>query len=509
MLLLIILLGWALVLSRLGERSLWADEGATAYQAQKPYTLAQVASLHKEYSFLHLPLMMVVVRLSHHELALRLPSAAAAVLTLPVVYALGRRLFDQVTGLSAAFLLATSFFAIKYAQEARVYALVGLFACLSLLFLLLALAQERWFWWAGFVTSTALLLYAHLLAWFVVGAGVLWAILMLLWRSRTQRRFDARFPWLLASLLAIALLYWPLIRPLLDAWRRYGPSGTLVQHAGLPTFQLSPKFLATTVMVFGPQAYDWRFYLFGVSIVLGLVSLVVRRKWATLLLIALWFGLPLAGLTTISSQHFFDYRYLIFMLPLFLLVTAEGVSGMTSLLAHRRRLSRFPQAHWILGLALTCLLFLPANLPALQNYYRWEKENWRGIAFFVKDHFRSDDALFVAPRFWAYPLLFYQPSLEPYLAGGHSVDQLEDAAQQHAGLWYARFGGPLADPTGEMNAWIDEQQFVLLIDGAACGWGIHVYYRRFDSLAPARQAELLRAAATFCPSDRRFQPTSE
>jgi hypothetical protein len=262
-------------------------------------------------------------------------------------------------------------------------------------------------------------------------------------------------------------------------------------------------------MVFGPQAYDWRFYLFAASLVLGLVSLAVRKKWSTLFLITLWFSLPLAGLTIVSSQHFFDYRYLIFMLPLFLLVTAEGVTGITSLLAHRRRLSRFPQTHWILELALTCLLFLPANLPALQNYYRWEKENWRGIAFFVKDHFRSDETLFVAPRFWAYPLLFYQPSLEPYLAGGHSLDQLKDTAQQHTGVWYIRLGAPLADPTGEIDAWIDEQQFVSLIDGAACGWGIHVYYRRFDALASARQAELLRAAAVFCPTDPRFQLPSQ
>jgi len=56
-----------------------------------------------------------------------------------------------------------------------------------------------------------------------------------------------------------------------------------------------------------------------------------------------------------------------------------------------------------------------------------------------------------------------------------------------------------------LSAWIAGQGFELLIDGGACGYGIHVYYRRFDETAPARQADMLRQAAAFCPTDARFQ----
>ena len=510
LLLLVILLGWALALSRLGERSLWADEGATAYQAQKSSSLAQVANwlkYHSDYSYLHLPLMMVTVRLSHHEMALRLPSAAAAVLALPVVYALGRRLFGQVAGLVASFLLAISPFALRYAQEARVYALFELLACLSLLFLLQVLERRGWLWWLGFVVTTALLLYTHLFAWFVVGAESLWATVVLIRKSCARRRLDLRLPWLAACLLAIAALYWPLIEPLLAFWQQYGSSGSASQHAGLPTFQLSLGFFAVVAGVFGAQAPDlgWQFYLFVGSILLGVISLLLRKKWGTLFLIALWFGLPMAALAIISSQHFFDFRYLIFLLPLFLLLTAAGVTAVTSVLTKSRWLSRFPQAHSILGLGLACLLFVPANLPALREYSHWEKENWRGIGFFVRDYLQPDEAIFVVPHFWAFPLLFYQPSLEPHLAGGESVEQLRNVAQQHAGIWYLRFGGPLADPTGEITDWITEQEFELLVDVWACGHGILVYYRRFDDLTEMRHAELLRAAAEFCPTDPRFK----
>ncbi len=501
----VILLGWALALVQLGKPSLWADEGATAYQAQQAYSIARLANLHKDYSFLHLSLMTGIVRLSRHEMALRFPSAVAAVLTLPVVYVLGRRLFDQMTGLLAAFLLSISPFAIGYAQEARVYALFELLACLSLLFLLLALAHNRWPWWVGFVISTALLLYAHLMAWFVVGAELLFAFILLTRKTVTSKRLDSRLPWLAASLGAVLVLYLPLARPLLIFWQQFGPGDSSPEIAGLRPFQLSPAFFIHMGAVFGARAYGWQLYLFGGSILLGFVSLVIRKRWEALLLIALWFAVPLSVLSLLRSQHFFEYRYLIFMLPLFLLMTAEGVASITALISRSRWLSRFTQAHLILGLGLACLLFMPAHWPALQGHYQWEKENWRGIGHFVGEYHQSDEAILVAPRFWAFPLLFYQPSLESYLVDGNSVDQLLAAAQQKAGTWYLRFAAPFADPTGKLTAWIKEQQFQLLIDGRTCGRGIYVYYRRFDDLASARQAELLRHAAAFCPTDPRFQ----
>lgn len=500
-----LLAGWGLALDRLGERSLWADEGATAYQALHTSSLASALDLHKEYHALHLATMMAVVRWSQSEFALRLPSAMAAVLALAAVYATGCRLLGRPTGLAAAWLLAISPFVIGYAQEARVYAQLMMLTCLSLLLLLLALARRRWYRWAGYVLSSALLLYTHFFAWFAVAAQVLFSLGVLLWQTGKQRKLDDRLPWLAGSLLLVAVLYLPLVGPLLAFLRQFGPDAGAAPARSLAPFHFSWRLFRDLAAVYGPRTYGWQEYLFGAGFVLGMLSLALRRKWRVLWLITLWFAVPLAVLAAASSRHFFDYRYLIFFIPIFLLVIAEGLASVALGLARiggRRRDSRLH----LLAAGLAAMLFVPANLPALRAHRAWEKENWREIGAFVHDHLLADEAVYVTPALWAKPLLFYQPALEPQtVAGNADLDALQQAADQHAGLWYVRWAGALADPSGRLTAWIDEQEFELLIDAGACGYGIHVYYRRFDGQAAARQTELLRQAAAFCPTDPRFE----
>lgn len=503
----VLLLGWGLALARLGERSLWADEGATAYQALHTPNLATALDLHKEYHALHLLTAMAVVRWSQSEFALRLPSAMAVVLALPLVYVLGRRLLGRPAGLVAALLLAISPFVIDYAQEARVYALFEMLACLALVLLVEALARRRWAWWVGYALGTTLLLYAHFFAWFVVAAQVLSALAVLLWQTGKQRKLDPRLPWLAASLLIVAVLYLPLVKPLLAFVQQFGPGTGSTQATVLAPFRLSPRFLRNLLAIYGPNAYGWQEYLFGASFFLGLVSLALRKKWCTLWLILLWFALPLAVLSAASSRHFFDFRYLIFFVPLFLLLVAEGIAGAALVPARivgQRRASRL---HVLGAVGLAAVLFVPANLPALRTHHTSEKENWRGIGTFVAEHLLPDEAIYVTPGLWAKPLLFYQPALEPQTSAGNAANlaALQRAAARHAGLWYVRYAGALGDPEGKLNAWIAGQGFELLIDGGACGYGIHVYYRRFDGQATTRQTELLRAAAIFCPTDPRFQ----
>jgi uncharacterized membrane protein len=145
-------------------------------------------------------------------------------------------------GLIAAFLLAISPFAVGYAQEARSYAFLEMLSCLSLLLLLLALARRRWYWWLGYVISASLVLYTHFFGWFVFGAEVLFAAILLLWRSLRNRRLDLRILALFASTVAIALLYLPLVPSLLDFVGQYGLGDDGTQLEGLRPFEFSFKF---------------------------------------------------------------------------------------------------------------------------------------------------------------------------------------------------------------------------------------------------------------------------
>jgi mannosyltransferase len=131
------------------------------------------------------------------EWGLRSLSAVAGVATIPVAYLVGRELRGPRAGLLAAALVAVNPMLLWYSQEARAYALLGLFCALSLLFCVRALqgGERRDFtWWGVF---SALALATHYFAVFPLIAEV---VLLL------RRRGRAILPGLWIVGLAIALL---------------------------------------------------------------------------------------------------------------------------------------------------------------------------------------------------------------------------------------------------------------------------------------------------------------
>jgi len=90
------------------------------------------------------------------ELAVRLPSVIASILSIWVFYLLTRKLFSdmRVVNLST-FFFSISALQIYFAQEARMYAFVILFVIMSFYFLLRALDENDWKIWLCYVLSTA------------------------------------------------------------------------------------------------------------------------------------------------------------------------------------------------------------------------------------------------------------------------------------------------------------------------------------------------------------------
>src|SRR5262249_48674674 len=105
-------------------------------------------------------------------------------LTVPVTWAVGRRLFCAPAALLAAALVALSPMALYYSLEARAYATAMFFAIASLLALLRALdAPSRGRWVLYGVLAWAALL-SHYTTVFVIGTQALWA----LWCFPARRR---------------------------------------------------------------------------------------------------------------------------------------------------------------------------------------------------------------------------------------------------------------------------------------------------------------------------------
>lgn len=133
------------------------------------------------------------------EVGLRSLSALAGVATIPVAYFIGRELRGRRTGVLAAALVAVNPMLVWYSQEARAYALLGLFCALSLLFCVRALQADgrderrNSVLWGVF---SALALATHYFAVFPLAAEVLLLL---------RRRGRAILPglWILGSAAAL------------------------------------------------------------------------------------------------------------------------------------------------------------------------------------------------------------------------------------------------------------------------------------------------------------------
>ncbi len=113
---------------------------------------------------------------------LRVMSALFSVCTVPMVYLLGRRMFGPLAGVVAALCQTFSLSSILYAQELRMYSLVGFLTVCSAYFLVRALASSGRWWWAH-AAMNALLMATHMYAiLYVVAVGA-----FLLLRFAAQR----------------------------------------------------------------------------------------------------------------------------------------------------------------------------------------------------------------------------------------------------------------------------------------------------------------------------------
>lgn len=123
----LLFLAFFLRLHQLDAQSLWNDEGNAYVQATRSFgDIATNAARDIHPPGYYWLLAGWRLLLGESEFVLRSLSVFASVLTVAFTYALGRRLFNPAAGIIAAGLVALNTFSIYYAQEARMYALLGL-----------------------------------------------------------------------------------------------------------------------------------------------------------------------------------------------------------------------------------------------------------------------------------------------------------------------------------------------------------------------------------------------
>ena len=176
---------------RLGRLSLWRDEAYTVDAIGRPLPRVFAMLAHTDavngayYVLLHAWAEMA----GTSPAALRLPSLLAMAVAAVVTAAIGRRLArarlpaPALTGVVAGLLFTAAPQVTRYAQDARAYGLVTMWATVATYLLLRALADGRWRWWTAYGAAIIAVGVFNLLAVLLVAAhGVT------VWIARARQR---------------------------------------------------------------------------------------------------------------------------------------------------------------------------------------------------------------------------------------------------------------------------------------------------------------------------------
>jgi mannosyltransferase len=166
---------------RLGSNSLWIDEYATLRISMLPFAdiFAENLSNNSFEPPIYFWLIHGLIRtLGSSEAAIRLPSAIAGSLTIPVVWLIIRDLSQSLTAAHVtAALLAFNPLHLWYSQEARPYGLLVLAVSLAVYFLVQAMDSAGRRGWLGFTVFTTLAVFTHLVGLLVLFVAWAWCVL--------------------------------------------------------------------------------------------------------------------------------------------------------------------------------------------------------------------------------------------------------------------------------------------------------------------------------------------
>lgn len=249
-------------------------------------------------------------------MSLRVPSVIFGVLTIFVVYLIGRKLFDRKVALILSLLLATSGLHIYYSQEARMYSLASFLVSL-LVYLFL---QESWIAFSITAVLVGMTDYVSLI------------ILPALWVCAIIKKQDKiwwkKFLISHIPLIAVFAIWLPVFLRQLEngvnvsvtapGWWNILGQVTIKNIALIPV-----KFIIGRVSVDNKTVYGLTIGIIGTVF----AYLIIRARGKGSLLPWVWLGvsLPIGIVLSFFIPTLTYFRYL-FVLPAFYLLLAAGIS---------------------------------------------------------------------------------------------------------------------------------------------------------------------------------------
>ncbi|OGE16962.1 hypothetical protein A3F00_02980 [Candidatus Daviesbacteria bacterium RIFCSPHIGHO2_12_FULL_37_11] len=400
------------------NQSLWLDEAINVLSSQNfsfwdMVTKYPVGDFHPPGYF---ALLWIWTRIGGiGEIWVRLPSVFFGVVTVWLVYLIGKEMFSKRVGMLGAFFMAIAPLHVYYSQEARMYSLVVFSVTLSFYFFWRLISRgdkgnlgDR----IVYGMSNVLVLYSDYLIYLIIPSQL---IFILLFRRDTLKRIliplvfslSVIIPWLFIFQKQLAI--GTAAASALPGW------ANIVGGASAKELLLIPvKTFFGRVSIENNQIYTLAAgsvgFLYGLLIFKGLKKLDNATK-----LLLCWISIPVSAAFFIS---FFipvlSYFRMVFILPPVYLLLAKDVNTLRS-----------RETPWKLGTGVICLI----SLISLYAYYtnpKFQREDWRSAVKMV-DELAIEDGLIVFENDnLPAPFIYYSKNKSPAMGGLNKVPAINE-----------------------------------------------------------------------------------
>lgn len=407
-------------------RSLWYDELWATFVRLENWLRLGNNALYDPHPPLYSVLMFFWIRIfGDSEFSVRFLPLVFGLLSIILVYLLGKLYANTPTALFTAFLLATSVVHIVYSREARPYSMVlcSILASIYSFYQIVAEGETRK-WFILYLAASILAIFSNYFAGFYIFALTLICIFRTGWMvHRRLVLVNLILMTLLGLYLAVKFLFGLIVS--YDSYLR--PFNFQEFYRLLFNWFLLGESLADTWLVVFIQLIAVIFFLRGY----GLFFSDYRKKISGFFfdLTVFFFTLPaiLMVFSLFGSGRVYIERSLIFLLPFFLLVLARGS------IDFKHRLPRIISP-LVIGV-VNLLVLTTAFSRDFDKIVTHTRPDWRSAAAFLAQDTRAvDHPVILYATFMSTSLTYYDNEI-------FEDTNLESTMQDKLGTIVAKLGG--------------------------------------------------------------------
>ena len=391
-LILCLVVGFALRFYTFDRKSLWTDEIYTFNESR--YGLQDQFTHYKENpTYLQPPVFYLLTHLFYPftkpERDLRIIPLIFGTLSIPMIYLLSR-LFSPAVGLPCTLSLTFMAYHISLSQDGRSYSLLLFLGMAGLYFLIKHVKTSRKRYLIPAAISFALSFYTN------YAFTPFIALFQLFWFYRTDE--EGKKPVFKSILFFNGLLLlfcfsWVLFAALsytgqsfIDPLRKDGGLDSVWKIVYNTFRDWTPNVPVTILSIL-------------LLFLLPLFSKIKRNAFILLGTFVISTGGSYLFFKLFNITHYITSRYLLNLLPLFLISIYMSLHNVELRFERYKRYLRF-------GLFFI-VLFIASNLVILPFYYRAEKQDFRGLVEYLKNHLKEGDKIFDGDRTYTPGILHY------------------------------------------------------------------------------------------------------